>query len=222
MGRWRSRVGRAGRRVAALGRRAGLLPYRPERWTTDRWTAAYRGGHLGYYARLDELPRYSVLAGYVGWVAETAEAPPRLLDVGCGTGLLRRRLDDATFSSYVGVDLSEAAVATANAAGQERSRFVVGDVTELDVGDDFDVVVLNEVLYYAADAAAFLDRIRSLTAPDGVVLVSMWRHEGDRALWRVVDRVLTPLDRVEVRNRGNEVNPRGWRVAAYRIPLRAS
>ena len=207
-------------RAAAAGRRLGLLAYRPEQRSVQEWTSAYEAGRLDYYGQLDELGRYSVIVGYVGWLAAARPAGPVVLDVGCGTGLLRERLDDVSFSEYVGVDLSGAAVTAARARGHDRSRFVVGDVGVLD-GGRFDVVVLNEVLYYSPDPRAFLERLSSLLAPDGLLLVSMWRHPGDRALWRAVDGAFRLVDRVEVRNRGNRVNPRGWRVACYRLPAPA-
>jgi SAM-dependent methyltransferase len=206
---------RAVDRAGAAGRRLGLLAYRPEQRSVQEWTSAYEAGRLDYYGQLDELGRYSVLVGYVGWLAAARPVGPRVLDVGCGNGLLRERLDGASFSEYVGVDLSGAAVAAARARDHDRSRFVVGDVGSLDEGR-FDVVVLNEVLYYSPDPRAFLERLASLLTPDGLLLVSMWRHPGDRALWRTVDGALRLVDRVEVRNRGNRVNPRGWRVACYR------
>lgn len=103
-------------------RRIGVLPYQPERWTTDQWTDAYGAGTLNYYGRLDELARYSVIVGYVSWFAEVTGRRPSILDVGCGTGLLRRRLADELISDYLGVDLSPAAVAEAQAGGFARSR----------------------------------------------------------------------------------------------------
>lgn len=189
-----------------------MLPYRPEHWTTEQWTRAYAGGQLGYYGDLSELGRYSALVGYASWYAAAVGREPTILDVGCGTGLLRRRLEGVPFSAYVGIDLSEVSVAEARAAGHARSEFLVGDVSGLDLGP-FDLVVLNEVLYYAEDAGEFLRGITSLLAPDGAVLVSVWRHPGDRALWRAVVAAVPIVDRVEVRNTGNVVNPRGWQVA---------
>ena len=211
-------TGKALSRAAGAGRRLGLLPHQPERRSPGEWTAAYGAGHLDYYGRLDELGRYSVLVGYVAWFggASVDARAPSVLDAGCGTGLLRQRLEGVPFSEYVGVDLSEVAVAAARARGDDRSRFVVGDVGALDLGP-FDVVVLNEMLYYAPDAPAFLERVRALLAPGGLLLVSMWRHPGDRSLWRTVDRTFPLLDRVEIRNRANPVNRRGWWVGCYQV-----
>jgi SAM-dependent methyltransferase len=92
---------------------------------------------------------------------------------------------------------------------------VVGDVTELDLGC-FDVVVLNEMLYYVEAPGPFLARIGALLEPAGLLLVSMWRHPADRSLWHTLDEHFPLVDRVEARNRGNAVNPRGWLVGCHR------
>lgn len=202
-------------RTQRWGRWLGILPHEPERWSTQRWDAAYRDGTVSYYGQLEELARYSVIVGYVGWfMATRPTGVARILDVGCGTGLLRDSLDGMAFSGYVGVDLSEAAIRDATAKAHPRSRFLVGDVCALRL-DRFDVVVLNEVLYYAPDASRFLRRIRALLEPHGVLVVSMWRHPGDRSLWRKVDNAFPLVDRVAIRNRRNAVNRRGWLVACY-------
>jgi SAM-dependent methyltransferase len=201
--------------AATSGRRVGLLPYRPEQWTRDQWTSAYDTGTLEYYNRLDEMARYSVILGYVGWFGESLRRLPSILDVGCGVGLLRQRLCDDAFSQYVGVDLSAAAIANALSHAHVRSRFIVGDVASADLGR-FDIVILNEVLYYASDPPGFLRELRRVRNTDGLLIVSMWRHPGDRTLWRTVDGANPIVDRVEVRNRANPTNPKGWLVAACR------
>jgi 2-polyprenyl-3-methyl-5-hydroxy-6-metoxy-1,4-benzoquinol methylase len=161
---------------------------------------------------LEELARYSVIVGYVAWFAGIRDFAPSVLDVGCGVGVLRERLERVPFSEYVGVDLSEAAIEAAQVKDHSRSRFLVGDFASLDLGT-FDVVVLNEVLYYAPDARRFLAQVASALARDGLVLISMWRHPGDHVLWRVVDANLPIMDQVEVRNRSNPINKRGWLVS---------
>jgi 2-polyprenyl-6-hydroxyphenyl methylase/3-demethylubiquinone-9 3-methyltransferase len=210
-------VRQGARRAAAVGRDLGVLPHQPEQWSTEQWTDAYGSGQLEYYGTLDELARYSLLAGYVGFFFPPRPdgAAPRVLDVGCGTGLLRARLEGTGIGEYVGVDLSPTAVEAAERRQLARSRFVVGDVGELELGR-FDLVVLNEMLYYVEDVEGFLGRLGGLLEPSGLLLVSMWRHPGDRSLWRTVDRAFPLVDRVEARNRANETNPRGWIVSCHR------
>jgi len=220
------RLRRYARRVAnradAWGRRLGVLPYRPEQRTSAEWSAEYDAGALDYYGRLDELARYSVVVGYVSWSvgaapsSSAAAAHANLLDIGCGSGLLRRHLEGVPLAEYVGIDLSEAAIRVAQEQDFPRSRFVVGDVSSTTEHGPFDIVVLNEVLYYAADTSAFLDRLQSMLADGGALVVSMWRHPGDHRLWQRVEDAFEVVDRVEVRNRANPVNARGWIVAYCR------
>jgi 2-polyprenyl-3-methyl-5-hydroxy-6-metoxy-1,4-benzoquinol methylase len=217
----RARVRRGARQGAraatAMGRRLGVLPHQPERWSPEQWTDAYGSGALEYYGTLDELARYSLLVGYVGFFfpPEPDGPAPRVLDVGCGTGLLRARLEGARVGEYVGIDLSPTAIDSAERRRLPRARFLVGEVDGLELGR-FDVVVLNEMLYYVEELELFLDRLGQLLEPSGLLLVSMWRHPGDRSLWRTVDEHFPLVDRVEARNRGNELNPRGWIVSCHR------
>jgi hypothetical protein len=43
----------------------------------------------------------------------------------------------------------------------------------------------------------------------------MWRHPGDRYLWRQLDRHLRVEDVVHLQNPANRLARRGWKVACY-------
>ena len=88
------------------GRRppAGGTRRRPRRSGRSR----PRGG-VGVHAGLDELARYSVIAGYLHHL----RAGGSVLDVGSGEGLLADHLRPLGYSRYHGIDLSEAAIAQA-------------------------------------------------------------------------------------------------------------
>jgi 2-polyprenyl-6-hydroxyphenyl methylase/3-demethylubiquinone-9 3-methyltransferase len=194
-----------------LGLRAGLVRYRPGTWSDARWDEWYRGGASERYGRLDELARYSLIVGYVAWFGPR----PSVLDVGCGEGLLRRRLPAESFSRYVGVDPVAPAIEAARALEDPRTTFVLGDVLTAELAPA-DVVVCNEVLNLVPDPRALTDRLVELVRPGGVLLTSLWRHPGDRQLWRLLDRRFDPVDRVVARNPANDVAARGWTVAAHR------
>jgi SAM-dependent methyltransferase len=92
----------------------------------------------------------------------------RLLDVGCGHGLL---LDEARRRGYEvrGIELSATAAAYA--------RDVLGvdveerPLDELEDDEGFAVIVLADVLEHLDDPVAAIERCRGLLAPDGVLCV---------------------------------------------------
>ncbi|HUB36557.1 MAG TPA: class I SAM-dependent methyltransferase [Solirubrobacteraceae bacterium] len=198
--------------VRALGVGVGVRAYKPEPWSAARWEHAYGQGEFDYMADLGELPRYSQLIGYL----RTHPGRPAVLDIGCGSGRLRELLAEEDFASYVGLDISHEAIATASRLRDARTEFMVGDVTTMTIAPA-DVVVLNEMLYYSPAPRELLRRIATIVRPGGLVLSSIWRHPGDRALWRLIDRELEPVAAARVRAEGNPYNRRGWRVSCHRV-----
>ena len=89
------------------------------------------------------------------------------LDVGCGEGLLVRRLREAGVQQVTGLDLDPAEVS--RAVGGPGVDFVAGDV--LDVPDgQFDLVTCFATLHHL-DLEAGLRRLAALTAPGGHLVV---------------------------------------------------
>lgn len=116
--------------------------------TNDCWN------HNTHYHRF--LPR---------WVP-----PPwgRVLDVGCGEGLLTRRM--APFArDVVGIDADQAMIARARDLAP-RLTYVHGDVLSADVGGPFDLVTCFMTLHHLGPAPG-LRRLRDLVAPGGALVV---------------------------------------------------
>ena len=92
----------------------------------------------------------------------------RLLDVGCGPGLL---LDEARRRAYDvrGLELSEASLSHA----RETLRLPVEQtaLSEFSEPEGFDVIVLADVIEHLDDVPAGLDRCRELLAPGGTLCV---------------------------------------------------
>src|SRR3984885_559627 len=100
------------------GRRSdGLLQ------SAQTWEAQYAAGRWDFLAQLSELSRFGVLASYIGHLKPGAA----VLDIGCGQGVLLRRLPSAAYCRYVGVDLSASAISVAQQQQPERSTFLAAD-----------------------------------------------------------------------------------------------
>lgn len=83
-----------------------------------------------------------------------------LLDVGCGEGLFTRYLTGVA-SRVTGIDVSATAVARAR-QNVSAAEFSCVSVQSYSPGERFDVVVAAEMLYYADDTTAALERLRAL------------------------------------------------------------
>ena len=110
---------------------------------------------------------------YMIWVRDQILRirPRNLLDVGCGDGRLCSLLE-AWSGRYVGVDLSEQAIAFARAFNP-GAEFIVGSAS--DVPGTFGVVACVEVLEHIPDQdlAGFVASLREKVSPQGGLLVSV-------------------------------------------------
>ena len=192
----------AGRRWQTWRAKARLLApvYRP------------RGGHFFGYHRLlypdlrgvrSELRPYDGLAAVWEDYARRAQPdyPPFLdvlagnrgrsirsvLDLGCGTGTLARRLAKGG-REVVGLDISEPMIAAArvHCAGMPTVRLMAGDFRTMRLGRRFDAVVCGfNTLNYLSDPGelrAILQRVADHLSPGGLFLFDAVTDGGMRML----------------------------------------
>ena len=116
----------------------------------------YRTLHQINPARLQFVERFVVLSGL------------RVLDVGCGGGILSEALAERG-ASVVGIDLAESALQAAEAhrAGQAVEYRLESSRETAARGEVCDVVTCMEMLEHVADPAAVLRDIHALLKPGG-------------------------------------------------------
>jgi len=163
----------------------------------DRWEAQYRAGEWDFMRELDELAHYAVIAAFAHHLAPHGA----VLDVGCGEGLLVDHLRPLGYRRYLGVDLAEAAIAGAASRRDERTDFRVADAETFACDERFDVIVLNESIYYFREPERTVERYGSLLAPRGTFVVSMFDGLRARAIARQLLRRHRLLEETAVGNR---------------------
>ena len=113
-----------------------------------------------------------------------------VLDVGCGEALLRPWLPSD--ASYIGIEPSAAAVRIA-LERNPSARIIHTRAEDFDaLGERFDSVVFNEMLYYTADPIGLVRKYAPLLRPGGMILCSIYQKPGrvsmKRRLWHLLDR----------------------------------
>lgn len=102
---------------------------------------------------------------------EPLSAPGRLLDVGCWVGFL---LDEARAAGWDGVGIEPSHFASAFARERLGLDIRTGELWEVDLPPaSFDAVVLGDLIEHLPDPSRALDRIRLLTAPGGVLHLTL-------------------------------------------------
>jgi 2-polyprenyl-3-methyl-5-hydroxy-6-metoxy-1,4-benzoquinol methylase len=103
--------------------------------------------------------------------------PPatRVLEFGCATGYMSKVLKDRLGCTVVGVEIDPEAAALAE---QHAERVIVGDAEKIDyaaelAGEEFDVILLADVLEHLKEPADVLRRVRPFVAENGVVVASI-------------------------------------------------
>ena len=146
-----------------------LMKDSEKRYATGRWA---------YMNDIAEAHRYSLIIG----CAEYYKSRDRkILDVGCGEGVLQRRIG---YSRYVGVDMNAEAIRLAKTREDRNTEFVLADAGTYEPRDAFDVIVFNESLYYIANPFAVFTRYRNFLVREGIVIVCMFQTNLARRLWK--------------------------------------
>lgn len=122
-----------------------------------------------------------------------------VLEIGCGSGELLRRL---TARRKVGIDLSEKQIAAARKHCPD-CEFHVQAGEALDLQERFDCVVISDTLNFAADVQQLLERLHAVSHPGTRLIVNY--HS---ALWRPVFAIATAFGIKRV------VPPSNWLTSA--------
>jgi ubiquinone/menaquinone biosynthesis C-methylase UbiE len=162
----------------------------PSRWFFDAWSHVY---DQGLVQRLTYRPVHDAVLEVL-----RRAAPRRILDVGCGTGLLTTRCRrELPGTAVVGCDFSLGMLAHAR-ANDPALPWVQGDALRLPIRDaTVDAVVSTEAFHWFPDKPRALAEFFRVLVPGGRVLLALVNSPNDavRALFRAGSRAIgQPFD----------------------------
>jgi len=142
----------------------------------DAWAPTYDNdlvNEMGYVADAEACRRLEVLV---------PDKQARILDAGCGTGLVGRRLQRAGYSEIHGSDYSQKMLDEAGASGAYRS-LQQHDLTQpVETDELFDAAITVGVFAFSVPSAEHLVNITCGLKPEGIALVTV-----NGKAWRDVD-----------------------------------
>src|SRR6266481_5210011 len=125
-----------------------------------------------------------------------------ILDLGCGPGNTANELSVDAYGSYIGVDISEAALAkavkrTAENGRSDKNSFVCSDFLGYRPTKEFDIILFRESMYHIpyGQVLEILEKYSKSRKKDGVFVVRV--YAGDHRPGKIKYRVKRKLDLIK-------------------------
>lgn len=140
-----------------------------------RWDKQYKSGRWESLKSDLEAKRYNQILDYL---KEFAPANPSILDIGCGDGVLNKRMEGYSFNYFLGVDFSSVSIEKAKVQNFPKSEFLMEDAIKFRPTRNFDAIVFNEAFYYIPETerTRVLDLMLDHLTQNGVVISSIFRE----------------------------------------------
>jgi 2-polyprenyl-3-methyl-5-hydroxy-6-metoxy-1,4-benzoquinol methylase len=191
--------------------RQALFGYSAETVTKEEWETSYRLGNWKRLEGSDEVAHYGAIVGFCEFYSSR-----RILDVGCGHGVLQQKLLKTQYEYYFGMDISIQAIAEAKAKGaQNNTQFLVADVESHPLPKEkFDAVIFSECLNYMKYPQSMIEKYTNVIAPNGKMLISMYQCGRTEAAWRLIPSCVTMIQSAKITN---ELTNISWVVRVYEV-----
>jgi len=162
----------------------------------EDWDAQYQTSKWAFMRGLDESSRYAVIIAYMSGLKPKGA----ILDVGCGDGILFERYRPYGYLRYVGLDISEVALAKLSPKQDARTTFLCADAENYQPTELFDTIVFSESQYYFSNPVFTLRRYGDSLKPDGVMVLSTYtRSHRAMAILRCIKRYYSLVAETNIR-----------------------
>ncbi|HXZ39887.1 MAG TPA: class I SAM-dependent methyltransferase [Terriglobales bacterium] len=170
--------------------RGFLLSFGPTSFKRALWDKEYSDEKWAFAYNTVGDPVYPYLEKYA--------AGGSILDIGCGSGNTANELKNEAYQSYVGVDISEAALAKAAQRSREngrqhKTRFECSDFFSYVPTREYDVVLFRESMYHVplSKIRPMLQKYSACLKRQGVVIVRLATRENGKLKYRPTKMIQT-------------------------------
>lgn len=106
-------------------------------------------------------PKHRIM-DYHKFFLDNIEQDSKVLDIGCGIGALTYSVSKKA-GKIVACDLNANSISTAKRKySRENIQYIIANATEFEFKDDFDYIILSNVLEHIQDRVGFLEKLKPL------------------------------------------------------------
>jgi SAM-dependent methyltransferase len=179
-----------------VARAVGALVRKPNVPSREAWECEYENGSWGRLNDLSEQAHNAVVLSYITYLRPESS----VLEIGCGEGILLRRLKQVGYRNYTGIDISEFVIRRCQQFRDHKTAFVACDAEHYVPTDVYDIIVLNECIYYFVEPVNTLERYARHLTVDGIFVLSLFDSIRTRPICRRLKDTFSLVDETAVCN----------------------
>jgi 2-polyprenyl-3-methyl-5-hydroxy-6-metoxy-1,4-benzoquinol methylase len=175
----------------------------------ERWNYRFDKNRAAMLREGDEVARQEIMADF----CMKYKSKPKILELGCGEGVFAKLMKNHKIAYFEGSDISDLAIENCQIYADEKTFFKAGDMnTYLPKNSLFDILCINEAIYYSPNPTNLLRRYQQFMHPDGIFVISFHEREGNKKVWENLSSNVSVIDSKTFEGKDNT-----WTCRVFRL-----
>ncbi|WP_315817156.1 class I SAM-dependent methyltransferase [Paraflavitalea speifideaquila] len=158
--------------------------------TRFKWDKQYVRGNWECLKSPLEQMRFDAVRNYIKKYSNKGN----ILEVGCGEGILQAGMSKHSYRKFLGIDISEIAIQRAAHLADTTTEYRTANMENFSPAEKFDIIIFNEVLYYARNPNQLMARYMEFLNPEGFIIVSIFQTSSNIKVMNGVEAKFKSID----------------------------
>ncbi len=171
------------------------------------WDRQYAEGSWEILKSQPEKMRFDAVRNFIYKYSNKG----KILEVGCGEGWLQAGMDKNVYLKFLGIDISKVAIQSAAHLVDASTEYRTGNMERFNPREKFDIIIFNEVLYYARNPNRLIARYMNFLNPGGFMIISIFQSNENTRIMNGIEAEFKSIDEAISKNEG-----KCWYCRVYR------
>ncbi|QNN43957.1 class I SAM-dependent methyltransferase [Pedobacter roseus] len=162
------------------------------------WNEQYLNGDWDCLASELEECRFAAVRNSID---KHCNQKSKVLDVGCGAGLLLKNAKHSIFDQYIGIDISNVAIERARTNKKSNIKYICADMENYYSATKFDMIIFNESLYYSKNPHKLINRYVEFLNKGGYLIFSIFEAKNHLNLIRGLQKDFPAIETTRSNNK---------------------